>query len=273
MLCSGLVCNNAVVIQISDYGKITVTIFSLSASLEGYVFTFADAINGMFMPRISRIHANEGNPSERISELMVNVGRYHIYSIGFIYIGFIVAGRRFVELWMGNGYEDIYLCALLLIFPSLIDVPQQIGRSSLLVKDKVKGQGIAYIAMVALNILLSFILIPPLGVIGASVSICVAYLVRTLILNVMYRKYLELSLGYYYRNAYLRWLVTAVIAILIGLIANHFIPLRGWAGLLVVAAMITAVYIVLLLAVTLDKSQRSFVMRFLRTLKRKNIKL
>ena len=74
-----------------------VTLFSLAYTLEGYVYIFADAINGMFMPKISRILA-QGKEETELSNLMIQVGRFHVYTIGLLYIGFICIGRNFVEL-------------------------------------------------------------------------------------------------------------------------------------------------------------------------------
>ena len=231
-----------------------VTLFSLAATLEGYVYTFADAINGMFMPKVSRILA-QGQAAQELSALMSKVGRFHVYTIGLLYIGFICVGRQFVELWMGVGYEDVYICALLLIFPSLIDVPQQIARTTLLVSDIVKEQGMIYVLMAIVNVVLSLILLPAVGVVGAAFSVCTAYLVRTAAFNVLYHKRLPIDLWSYFKSTYGRWLLVAGVTLVWGWLVQRT-PLNGWTGLLCKAFLIGAVYVFLTLLVGLNRETR-----------------
>ena len=238
-------------------GSVAVTVFSLASTLEGYVYTFADAVNGMFMPKISRILTAE-NAGQRLNDLMSKVGRFHVYTIGLLYIGFICVGRQFIGLWLGEGYDSVYLCAVLLIFPSLIDSPQQIAKTSLMVTDVVKEQGLIYSGMAVLNVALALVLLPKVGITGAALSICVAYLVRTAAFNVLYHKKLPVDLGRYFKDTYLRWLATAGITLLFGLVVRGF-PLFGWFGLLVKAVVIGGVYVACAWLIGLNTNARKNV--------------
>ena len=174
-----------------------------------------------------------------------------------IYVGFIVLGKEFIQLWMGYGYESVYVCALLLIFPSLIDVPQQIAKTSLLAKDRVKEQAVIYICMAAANIVLSLILIPTLGIIGAAISICAAYLLRTAAFNFLYKQVLEINLKQYFINAYGRWSIIAVFTAIAGIIIAELVPVSGWIGLILEIVLVAAVYAALFLLIGLKKEERS----------------
>jgi len=66
-------------------GATSVTIFSVAAILESYVFMFADAINGMFMPRIARIFSGTKAEGE-LSVLMNKVGKFHVITLGLLFI-------------------------------------------------------------------------------------------------------------------------------------------------------------------------------------------
>ena len=213
-------------------GSIEVTLFSLAATLEGYVFLFADAVNGMFMPKISRILATD-TPGDSLNALMCKVGKFHVYTMGLLIVGFAGIGRQFIELWLGPGNEIVYYCALLLIVPSLIDVPQQVAKTSLLALNIMKEQAVIYLIMAAVNIALSVILIPWLGAIGAAVAICVAYLIRTLLFNLLYGKKLPIRLSGYFKGCYLKWSVPAILAVLAGLILTSvFKNVTIWSFLL-----------------------------------------
>lgn len=237
-------------------GSVEVTLFSLAASLEGYVYTFSDAINGMFMPKVSRIFAQERVGGE-LTELMSKVGKFHVYTLGLIYIGFACLGRRFVALWMGDGYEAVYYCALLLITPGMIDMPQQVARTAMLTGGHVREQSFAYLAMAATNLVLFFVFIPLFGVVGAALSVCVAYFVRTGVSNVLYRKRLPVNLAVYFKNAYGRWLLAAAPTVVFGFVLARWCPMgAGWLGFVLQGVVLVAVYAGLVFMISLSGPER-----------------
>lgn len=127
-------------------GSAVITIFSIAATIEGYVYTFGDAFSGMFMPQVARNYVDK-NFIEMTNELMIKIGKILLYIIGLIIIGFICVGPSFVINWMGDGYDKVYLCTVLLVLPSLFDVPLQIGRTALLISDNIKWQAYIYVIM------------------------------------------------------------------------------------------------------------------------------
>ena len=58
-------------------GSVGVAVFGLATTVEGYVYTFSTAINGKFMPRISRI-ISDGKREEELMPLMIRIGRIQI---------------------------------------------------------------------------------------------------------------------------------------------------------------------------------------------------
>lgn len=239
-------------------GSAEVTLFSLAATLEGYVYTFADAINGMFMPRISRIFASD-NSENKINDLMCRVGKFHVYTIGLIIIGFICLGQRFVKLWLGSGYESVYICAVILMIPSLIDVPQQVARTSLLTLNIVKQQAYIYISMAVINILISLFLVPDFGAVGASIAVCCAYLFRTFMFNVLYKKKLPVRLGQYFRNVYLKWGIAAIASLVTGSVLDNLIPKNGVFSFLILGIVVVIIYAVLIYVFDIDKKTKSSI--------------
>ena len=225
-------------------GTTEVTVFSLASTLEGYVYVFSDAINGMFMPQISRIIVGE-NVEENITKLMSKVGQYHIWTLGLIFVGFLVLGDSFVDNWLGEGYWGVYFCTAILIFPSLIEIPQQVANTTLLAKDVVKQQALVYSGMAVLNILLSFLIIPVMGIIGASIAICISYLFRAVGLNILYRKYLKIDLKYYFKTVYSKWIGCVCVTAALGFPIAQTVTMEGWLGLVIKAVLICGIYLTL----------------------------
>lgn len=236
-------------------GSAEVTMFSVAVSLEGYVYTFTQAINGMFLPKISRINVNESRTS-KLQELMCSVGKFHVYTLGLLYIGFLCVGEQFVEVWMGKGYSLVFVCAAIIILPSLLDTPQQVARTSLLVNNILKEPAMIYIGMAAVNIVLSIVLIKVCGVVGSAISICIAYLFRTIMFNVLYVKKLSIKIGDYVKNVYGKWCIIGGATLPIGLFVRQSIEISGWGGILVKMVSITLVYVVLVWIFGLSKTDK-----------------
>lgn len=83
-------------------GAENIAIFGLASIIESYVYTFASAINGMFLPRISRIVANNEEQKE-ILPLMIKVGRIQLLVIGLVCVGFF----RLDTILLIYGWEQI----------------------------------------------------------------------------------------------------------------------------------------------------------------------
>lgn len=67
-------------------GSIAIAILGIAISLEGYVYTFANALSGMFLPKISRILADDGD----VLPLMIKIGRIQIIITALIIGGLFV---------------------------------------------------------------------------------------------------------------------------------------------------------------------------------------
>ena len=67
-------------------GSVAVAIYSPASSIGSYYFNIAVAINGLFLPTISRYISN--NENEKITQLMIKVGKFQSAILGLIFIGF-----------------------------------------------------------------------------------------------------------------------------------------------------------------------------------------
>lgn len=244
-------------------GSVEVAFFSLASTIEGYVYTFADAINGMFLPKISRILVGEDSEN-RLNSLLIKVAKFHIYTIGLVTICFIMLGQNFVQLWLGSGYEKVYICAVLLILPSLIELPQQVAKTALLAKDVVKQQAIIYILMAVINIAVSLVLIPQLGAIGAAAAIFVSYMFRTAACNYLYKKHLNIKIGAYFKSAYLGWLPAAIITLVSGVFINRLFAQVNFINFILSVLCMAIIYFIIIFFTDLDKELRNKILKRLK---------
>lgn len=217
----------SIIAAVSSTGSVGVAVFGLASTIEGYIYTIATAINGMFMPRISRIVIGE-NKDEKLLELMVRVGRLQMMIVGLMVAGFVALGKSFViEIWNKPDFSLSYYCAVLLILPSLFYLPMQIANTAIIVENKVRLQAIVFMAMGLVNVLCSLVLSHFYGALGASVSILIAYTVRNLLMAVIYQKVLHINMFKFAKATYLKFLPFILVTIALGVVCEAFNPVQN----------------------------------------------
>ena len=214
--------------------------FAPASQLEGYFYTFAFAINGLFMPTVARYDV--ANDEKNFYNLFKKVGRYQICVLGLLFVGLTVVGTDFMSLWMGSEYRISGWCVVALIIPCLLMYPQQIANTMISVKNKIKYQAICSLIIGVLNIGLSFGLAAKWGALGSSISIGISYLVYFVLMNIVYKWQLGLKLKDFYTGVYLRYIPLILVAIAGGFASCYFLPIYGWIGFLLKVVICTAIY-------------------------------
>lgn len=236
-----------------------IAVFGVVTAIEGYTYTFTNAINGMFMPRISKLYA-VGNSEDSILRLMTKVGRFQYGLNGLIVCGFACVGKLFISLWVGDAYKDAYLCILLVIIPGLFYNSLQIANTAMIVKKKVNIQACITLITGIVNVILSMILSPTLGVVGACISIFIAFLVRAVICNIVYYKVLRINIPVFIKQCYVGMLPCIIVTIALSFIINRLIPYCGWFGFLTKAIICTVVYLTSVFVIGLNKDEKNMIM-------------
>lgn len=237
-----------------------VTLFGLASSLEGYVYQVASALGNMFMPKVSEIVSHNG-PASELQVLVERVGRIQVFIIGLLFVGFVSVGREFVECWVGSAYSMLYPCVILLILPSLLELPQLVANTAISAIGAMHQKAYAYLAMAVVNLVFGVVLSSLFGSLGASISICAAYFVRTLGMDVLYNRVLKLKICRLFAKLYGKWLIPAAATIVAGLAFTYFFSLSGWAGLVVSALVVAAVYLLLMWVFYFERDERLLLLR------------
>lgn len=247
-------------------GSVEIALFGICNVIEGYVYSFAGALNGLFLPKVSKIAADGKGD---IMPLMIRVGRLLFFVTGLIIVGFITVGQDFINVWLGKEYEITYFSTVLLILPSLFYVPQEIGCSAIAVYNKIKYQAIVFVFMGLSNLLIGYFLAQEYGCLGICVAIFIAYNIRNIGLDFILKKHLHLQLGIFFREVFIKMGVPLIIA---GTFSYgfRFIPLTGWFSVLIKGCLVVLIYLSVMWRFTLSKDEKSlFITPFLQIVKKK----
>lgn len=245
-------------------GSVEIALFGIANVIEGYVYSFAGALNGLFLPRVSKIAAEKDGD---IMPLMIRVGRLLFFIVGLVIVGFICVGQEFIGAWLGEGYEVTYFASVLIILPSLIYVPQEIGCSAIAVHNKVKYQAIVYIVMGISNVVIGYILAKSYGCLGLCAAIFIAYNIRNIGLEYIFIKELHLAIGKFFREVFFKMGLPLFIAVAVGY-AFHCIPLYGWFGFGIKGSIVVVIYVIVMWIMVLNDDEKDL---FLAPFRRINI--
>lgn len=249
-------------------GSATITMFGLASTLEGYVYKFSEAINGMFMPKISR--ATLGSKTgEAILPLMIKVGRIVLTVSGLLIIGIVTLGQNFISIWLGDGYKTVYICTVLLILPAIMHLPQQVANTTVIVLNKVKSSGIVFLIMAGINVVFSFIFGYFWGEIGCSLSICIAYFVRTILMNVVFKKQLNIDVIKFFKDCHGKMALGLVLTLICGFLIGKFVVIgSGWIAFLIQVVLLTVVYVVIMWCIGWNAYEKNLYLSMAKSLLR-----
>jgi len=241
-------------------GSAEIAVFGIVTTIEQYSYLITSAINGMFLPKVSRIYA-KGDSDEEISALMLKVGRFQFALNGLIVVGFMAIGKTFIKLWMGPDYLSAYNGILFVIIPGVFFNSLQIANTTAIVKNKIKEKALVDAFTGVINVVFAFIMSYKLGMLGACCAIFVSYTIRVILYHIIYRKKLNLDIVGFIKNCYFKMLPVVLITIILAQIINRLMPDESWLLFAIKGFIIVIVYAILLVLFVLDKEGRINISR------------
>ena len=240
-----------------------IALFGVITTIEQYSYTITSAINGMFIPKLSRIYTAD-NDRVDITPLVLDVGRYQFALNGLIIVGFSLIGRPFLGLWMGEAYLGTYAGILLVIIPGLFFNSLEIVNNALVVQKKVNIQAALTIVTGVTNIAFSFLLSYFWGAIGACLSIFIAYCIRAVLMHVIAHRVMHVQIGEIVRKCYLRFGIPIVLTLAAGFACRVERLCTSWLTLIGVGCAIVVLYAVLVVVISLTKEEKQSILSKIR---------
>lgn len=204
-----------------------IAVFSLGMMIEGLVWTISNALNGLFLPKVTRLVAKSNEPKS-VSELMIRVGRIQYFIVLLIFTGFCLFGDVFIKCWVGEDFSDAYYVIIFLILPSLITNTQSIANDVIYAENKVRYTAPIIISTSLVGLVLSFFFAPKYGAIGCAICSCAALLLYVLIVNFYYISGLKLHIVSFFYNCHLRISVPMLLSLVFGILLRLIFQLQNW---------------------------------------------
>ena len=244
-------------------GTTSVAVYSVGFTIYQLYMTFSSSVSGVFSPRIHKIVTDTvSNPAEqrvRVSELFVKVGRIQFVILALICSGFLFFGKPFIKLWAGEGYDQAYFVAVLLLVSSSIALIQNLGIEIQRAMNKHKFRSIAYVTMALVNVFLTCIFCQKYDAVGAALGTGISLVfMNGLVMNVYYHKQCNIDILFFWKNI-LRMSVGLVPPILFGYAINNVLTISSWSSLLVGITIYGMVYGLSMWFVGLNEYEKNMI--------------
>ena len=237
-----------------------VAVYSIGSIFNTYYMAFSTAISSVFLPKITAMVTNKTSDKE-LSDLFIKVGRVQSYIMFFILSGFILVGQEFIGLWAGEGYEDAFYIAVIVMIPLTVPLIQNIGISILQAQNRHKFRSKVYLVIAILNIFLTIPLAKEFGGIGAAIASGIGFFLgNVVVINIYYYKKINIDIPRFWKEISKIILVTIVACIGTDFIGS-FINLNTVISIIVEASILTVIFGILMIKLCFNEYEKELILK------------
>lgn len=223
----------------------TVAVFAISVQIRSVFVSLASTISTVFTPTINHIVAESDNNDE-LSRLMTRVGRYQMLLFCWVYGGFVVLGRYFVEGWAGQGFGDAYLLVLVMALPLAVPLVQNTGVEIQRAKNLHRARSVMMLLMAVSNVVFTLFASPFTGYWAPAIAYALSILLcNGVFMNWYYQRRVKLDMGLFWRTC-LPIVAVGFASAAVCLLGTAVVPVSNWERFVVWGIVYTVVFAVLL---------------------------
>ena len=243
-------------------GTVAVSVYSAASTLNTLFINLSTAISGVMLPKVSKMIAQNAS-SEKLTEEFIKVGRIQYYIIFLMASGLVIFGKQFIRLWLGDGFEETYAIALILIIPLCFPLIQNLGLSIMQAMNKYKFKAVSTFIMSILNIFMSIALVRKYGATGAAVGTAIALVVcNILIINIYYKKIIGLNVVKFWAQIMKMTVLFMIPAATCAIAVNNFV-LDSWMKIGIAIAAYSICYGMFAFVFCLNNYEKGIIKTFI----------
>lgn len=233
-----------------------VAVFAVSVQIRNVFYSLSTTISNVFTPEINRIVA-ETDDNEQLTHLMSRVGRVQMTLFCWVFGGFVILGRFFIDHWAGEGFSDAYWLVLVMVMPLIFPLTQNTGVEIQRAKNMHRARSIGMLIVATLNVACTFALSPYIGYWAPAAAYGIGILLcNGAFLNWYYRYQVGLVMGYFWRRC-LPVMAAGAMAVALCLAGTVAVPVSSWLKFLAWGLAFTLVFGCALWLLALDEDERA----------------
>jgi len=239
-----------------------ISFFALGMTMEATVFTISSALNGLFLPKVTRM--SYSGDTTGILDLLIRVGRLQLFIIMLIFSGFCVFGKTFIVLWVGPEFADVYYVILLLIVSNIVSLTQSIANDYVYAENRVKATAIIILTTSTIGVICSVISAPQYGAIGCAASTCLALLLNLVFVNIFYFNRMKIDVLSFFKNCHVKILPVLLFIMIISMLLIPSVINNNWLSLIFWACVYTIIYLLVSYFFLMNQSEKNMIKGLLR---------
>lgn len=239
-------------------GAAPVAVYSMGLLIFGMFEQLSTSLAGVMLPTVTNI-LNKDNAEAEIQKTVVSIGRIQFALLGAALVGFAVIGDQLIDLWLGEGYEDVYYITLILMAPALLELCVNVCLSVLRAKNMLSFRTGVLFGVTALNAVITVVGVKFFGYYAAAFGTAMSFLIGSvIIMNIYYYKKLGFHMLKIYRRIFSgTWLCLIISGAAIAVSSRYLTD--GWLGFILNIAVFGVVYGVTLLLFGLKKEEKRMI--------------
>lgn len=243
-------------------GPNLVAVYSMGLVIFSMYNSLSTSVSGVMLPTVTNILEDERESEKKLHTLIVKVGRVQFLLLGAAVVGFACIGKDFVNVWLGNGYDDVYIITLILMLPSLFELCVNICLSILRAKNQLGFRTIVLFSSTILNATITILLVKYWSYIGAALGTATSFIVGNLIvMNYYYYKKFHLPMLKIYKQIFSGiWLCLAVSGAILFFASKHIYG--DWKAIIINICIFCIVYAISLLTFGLTPEEKKRIPLF-----------
>ena len=237
----------------------SVAVYAMALLVFNMYENLSGSIANLMLPRMIR-RVVAGDSPEQLQASVERSGRFQFMLLGAALGGFIVLGRDFYQLWLGDGYTDCYYLTLILMIPVTFPMIQNVCLSVLRAQNRMLYRTITLAISCGVNILVSLIGLHFWGYWGAALGTAAATIANLIFMNAYYHRVLKFRVFAMFGRILGKTVIGVVLASALTALLHRFV-FGSWIAFGVNVVAYCAVYGVCLFAFSLSKDERNALLR------------
>lgn len=236
-------------------GSELVTIYSFGLVIFGMFEQLSTAVSGVMLPTVmNALKVDDGGKT--LTDIIVKAGRVQFSLLGAAVVGFAVLGKQFIRLWLGNGFDDVYIIVMILMIPSTFELCVNVCLSVLRAKNKLGFRTAVLFASTVLNFIVTVIGIKYWDYKAAAVGTALSFIIGSLVvMNIYYSKILGFNMFKIYGGILKGILPSLLVGGLAIIVSLRFVH-EGWGAFIIRVGIFCVIYALCLLTYGLNKEEK-----------------
>lgn len=223
-------------------GAVESAVYAVGTTFSSAFFSASIIVTNMLLPKVVRM-VEEGATGSEYTKFTTKVARVQAFIILYMYVAFVVYGKEFISLWMGEGYGEAWTTAILVmsgtLFSSFVITVQVILRA--LKKQKVYNT--VHLIIFTLNAILTYYAVVIWGINGAAFMTFLTYFIGYFfIMYPYYQKVIKVNIFKVFQGLLLDIIPMSIVVGIIAWLVNKNTK-QSWLLFLLEAVGYTVLYI------------------------------